>query len=112
MTVTINYSNKTLSKLNNNCVFFCNEKLDIDGIKKNLSISEFNYILDLLKSSDKKKRLFIFEINSKKKIIILPTKKNIKSSEIESLGAEFFNSVKHKNISNYFIMSDSIEKKK
>ena len=111
MSVTINYSNKTLSKLNNNCVFFCNEKLDIDGIKKNLSISEFNYILDLLKSSDKKKRLFIFEINSKKKIIILPAKKNIKSSEIESLGAEFFNSVKHKNFSNYFIMSDSIEKK-
>ena len=111
MSVTINYSNKTLSKPNSNCVFFCNEKLDIDGLKKNLSVSEFNYINDLLKSSNKKKRLFIFEINSKKKILILQVKKTIKTSEIESLGAEFFNSVKHKYISNYFIMSDSIEKK-
>ena len=67
MSVTINYSNKTLSKPNSNCVFFCNEKLDIDGLKKHFSISEFNYIHDLLKSCDKKKRLFIFEINSKKK---------------------------------------------
>jgi leucyl aminopeptidase len=42
----------------------------LDGIKKYISSSEFSYISDLLKNSDLKKDLLVFEINSKKTIFL------------------------------------------
>ena len=35
-------------------------------LKKYVSSNEFNYISDLLKNSDLKKNLFVFELSSKK----------------------------------------------
>ena len=111
MSVKVNYLNKTSRKPNSNLVLFCNEKLDIGSLNKNLSNSEYNYIKDLLKSSDRKKNLFVFEISSKKKIILVIIKNSLKISEIESLGAEFFNCVKNEKLANYLILSDSIKEK-
>ncbi len=67
MSVKINYSGKTISKSSANLVLFSNEKFNINNLKKDLSNSEFSYINDLLKSSDLKKNLLVFELNSKKK---------------------------------------------
>ena len=67
MSIKINYSKKTISKSSANLVLFSNDKFNISGLKKNLSNSEFSYISDLLKTSDLKKNLFVFEVNSKKK---------------------------------------------
>ena len=67
MSIKINFLKKTISKFSSNIVLFCNDKFNISNIKKNLSNSEFNYINDLLKSSDLKKNLLIFEVNSKKR---------------------------------------------
>ena len=68
MSIKINYSKK--KQLTNPRVilsFFADEKFSINGLKKYLSNSEFSYISDLLKTSDLKKNLFVFEVNSKKK---------------------------------------------
>ena len=75
MSIKINYLKKTTSKSPGNVVLFVNEKFNIDGIKKFLSNQEFSYISDLLKISDLKKKLFVFEVNSKKKIVLISVKK-------------------------------------
>ena len=67
MPIKINYSKKTLNKNSSNLVLFSDDKFNLNALKKFLSISEFSYINDLLKTSDLKKNLFVFEVNSKKK---------------------------------------------
>ena len=67
MPIRINYSNKAISKSSANLVLFIDEKFNISKLKKNISNVEFSYINDLLKTSDFKKNMFIFEVNSKKK---------------------------------------------
>ena len=69
MSIKINYSNKANKQSSDNLVLFSNEKFNISNLKKYLSNSEFTYINDLLKTSDHKKNMFVFEVNSKKKIV-------------------------------------------
>ena len=71
MTVKISYLNRKINELSSNLVLFTNERFDIKSLKKNLSSSEFSYIDDLLKTSDLKKKILVFEVNSKKKIILI-----------------------------------------
>jgi leucyl aminopeptidase len=92
-------------------VLFSNDKFSINDLKKYLSNSEFSYINDLLKTSDLKKNLFVFEVNSKKKIVLISIKNNLKISGIESLGAEFYGRINYEKNSEYFINSDSINSK-
>ncbi len=108
MSIKINYSKKTISKSSANLVLFSNDKFNISPLKKNLSNSEFSYINDLLKTSDLKKNLFVFELNSKKNIVLISIKNNLKNSDIENLGAEFYGRVNYGKNSEYFIISDSI----
>ena len=67
MSVKISYSKKSVTKLSANIVLFVNEKFNTDNVKKYLSNNEFSYINDLLKTSDLKKNIFVYEVNSKKK---------------------------------------------
>ena len=67
MTVKIDYNQKSFSKTSSNIVLFSNEKFNISHLKKHLSNSEFSYINDLLKTSDLKKNILVFDVNSKKK---------------------------------------------
>ena len=108
MKIKINYSGKTANLTNKSTVLFCDEKFKIKNLKKNLSKTEFNYIEDLLKTRDIKKKLLIFNINSKKRISLISIKKEIKTSDIENLGAEFFNQVKKEKKGEFFILSDSV----
>ena len=108
MAIKINYYKKTISNSSANLVLFCNEKFNIISLKKYLSNSEFSYINDLLKISDLKKHLLVFELNSKKKIVLISIKNNLKISDVESLGAEFYGRVNYGKNSDYFINSDSI----
>ncbi len=111
MPIKINYSKKTLNKSSSNIVLFANEKFNINSLKKILSVSEFSYINDLLKSSDLKKNILVFEVNSKKKIILISIKNNLKTSDIESLGAEFYGRINHGKNSEYFINTDTVTSK-
>ena len=107
MTVKISYLNRKINELSSNLVLFTNERFDIKSLKKNLSSSEFSYIDDLLKTSDLKKKILVFEVNSKKKIILISIKNNLKTSDIESLGAEFYGRVNYGKNQEYFLNSDS-----
>ena len=63
MTLKINYLKKKIGNSSTNLVFFTNDKFKIDNIKKNFSSTEFTYVKDLLRISDLKKNIFVFEVN-------------------------------------------------
>ena len=108
MSININYLKKNSSDFSSNLVLFSNEKFNISNLKKYLTSSEFSYINDLLKTYDLKKNLFVFEVSSKKKIILVSIKNNLKKAEMENLGAEFYGKVNYGKKSEYFIVSDSV----
>ena len=108
MSIKLNYSKKPSTKLSSNLVLFCDEKFSTNKLKKYFSNAEFSYINDLLKTNELKKNLLIFDINSKKKVALVSIKNNLKTSDIEKLGAEFYNKVNFGNNTEYFIFSDSV----
>ena len=67
MSVKVIYLNKSLKNFSSNLVLFSDEKFNINKLKKSLSKSEFSFIGDLLKTSDLKKKILVFELSSKKK---------------------------------------------
>ena len=67
MPIKINHLKKISQKPSTNLVLFSNDKFHNSNLKKYLSTSEFSYIGDLLKTSDLKKNLLVFEVSSKKK---------------------------------------------
>ena len=107
MSIKLNYS-KISANNSSSLVLFCDEKYRTNGLKKYLSNTEFSYINDISKTIDTKRNLHIFEINSKKKILLISIKKNLKNSEVENLGAEFFKIIKNINKNEYTVISDSI----
>ena len=78
MTVQIYYKNKAAKKISGNLILFVNEKFDIKGLKNDISISEISYISELLKTSDLKKNIHVFELNSKRKIVLVSIKKDFR----------------------------------
>ena len=108
MTLKINHLKKKISNSSTNLVFFTNDKFKIDNIKKNFSSTEFTYVKDLLRTSDIKKNIFVFEVNSKKKIVLISIKDNLKTSDFENLGAEFYTRINYGKHSEYYINSDTV----
>ena len=108
MSIKINYSKKITGKLSSNLVLFVDEKFNNGNLKKYISNDEFSYISDLLKTSDLKKDILVFEVNSKKKIVLISIKKDLKSFDLENLGAEFYSRINYGKNSEYFINTDSI----
>ena len=106
MSLTINYSKKSAKSSSNNKIVFVDEKFNTQNIKNLISISELNYINDLLKNSNLKKDIHIFNVSSKKKIILISIKKNLKNSEIESLGGELYRHLKQGVNLKYQLMTD------
>ena len=75
MAVRISYEKKKLSKSSSNLVLFVDEKFNVSGFKKDLSKSEYSYISELLKSNDLKKKILVFDVNSKKNCSCFSQKK-------------------------------------
>ena len=108
MSIKISFKNSTSKITTSNSVLFVDEKFNITPLKKNFSSSELLYIADLLRTSDKSKNLHVFELSSKKKIVLISIKKNIKNSDVENLGAEFYGRINYGKNREYVINSDSI----
>ena len=112
MSININYLNTNKNKsLSSNTVLFSKERFKINNLKNYLSKSELVHIEDLLKTFDTKKNIFVFESTSKRKIILISLKNNMKTYEIENLGAEFYGHVNQGKNSEYFLISDSLDNK-
>ena len=108
MPIVINYKSSSIKKNSSNLVLFVDEKFNILTLKKHLSKPEFSYIEDLIKSKDLKKKILIFDINSKRKIILISLKKHITSSDLENLGAKFYDLFKENSQNEFVLNSDTI----
>ena len=111
MTIQISYKNNALKNKMGNLILFVNDKFDIKGLKQYISSSENEYISDLLKNSDLKKSLLVFDYSSKRSIILVSVKSNIQNSKIENLGAQLYGILKGKSKYEYFINLESINTK-
>ena len=108
MSVIINYKTNLAKKNLSNLIFFTDEKFNINSLKKHISSTEYSFIFDLIKSKDPNKKIISFDINSKRKIILVSIKKNIKSSEFVNLGAKFYDLFKDLKQHDYNLNSDSL----
>ena len=106
MTIQVNFKNKSNS---NNQVLFVDEKFNTSSINGKISSHEISYLKDLLITCDLKKNLLVFEVNSKKKIILISIKKNLETSDVENLGAEFYSYINYGNKGEFSINTDSIK---
>jgi len=106
MTIEINYSITQNSAQFANYVLFVEENFKINNIK-NFSNTEISYFKDVLKKNDLKKNIISFDLNKKKKIILINLKKKIEISDIEKLGAEFYNFIKDRNLNELSINFES-----
>ena len=77
MRVKINYKNKLNKKNWGNLILFTDEKYNISPLKKHISSTEYSYISDLIKTRDLKKKILSFDLNSKRKIILVSINKEI-----------------------------------
>ena len=111
MPVKITYSNNSNNKNLSNLILFSNEKFEVKYLKKFLSKNDFSYINDLLKTSELKKKILVFEVSSKKKIILVSIKNNLSAIDVESLGAELYGKINQGKNAEYNLNSDSINSK-
>jgi leucyl aminopeptidase len=111
MNVQINYKNISSVKNSVNHVLFTDENFNISALKKYLVNKEYSFVTDLLKSKDLKKKIISLDLNSKKKIILISLKKEIKNSELENLGAKFYDTFKDFKIKDYVLISDTAPSK-
>ena len=74
MSIKISYKNNQ-SKTSSNLVLFVDEKFSVLNLKKHISGQEYSFIIDLIKTKDKKKNIIIFDVSSKRKIILVSSKK-------------------------------------
>ena len=79
MNVLINYKENKFKKSAINQVLFVDEIFNISKCKNLFSKKEYSFIIDLIKSKNLKKKFISFDISSKKKIILVSIKKEIKS---------------------------------
>ena len=107
MSIKVNFQKKLKSN-SSNLVLFSNEKFNVKNLRNYLSTQEFSYITDLLKNVDSKKNLLVFELSSKKKVILVSIKNDLKNSDIENLGAEFYKKINLGKSTDYNLISDSV----
>ena len=111
MSIQINHKNSSSHKTNTNLVLFADEKFNISNLKKYITNQEHSYLSDLLKTADLKKNLLVFELSTKKKIILISIKSDLEISDVENLGAEFYNYINYANKSEFTINAESIKSK-
>ena len=108
MTISINYKNSPSKKKPSNLVLFIDEKFNISNIRKHISGPEYLFISDMIKTMSPKDKIVSFDINSKRKIILVSLKKNISNSDSEKLGGNFYDKFKEAKQTEYIVNSDSL----
>ncbi len=108
MNVVINYRSIASKKKAINHVLFVDDGFNISKCKKFFLTKEFSFVTDLLKSKNLKKKFISLDLSSKKKIILVSIKKDIKNWELENLGGKFFDTFKDSKINEFNINSDTL----
>ncbi len=107
MSIQINYKAGPFKKKSSNLVLFVDENFNITGLKKLISNGEYSFIGDLLAINDKKKKIIAYDLNSRRRIILISIKKKITTSEAEGLGAKFYDIFKDIKQNHFDINSET-----
>ena len=107
MSIQINYKAGPSKKKSSNLVLFVDENFNITGLKKLISNEEYSFIGDLLAINDKKKKIITYDLNSRRRIILISIKKKITTSEVEALGAKFYDIFKDIKQNHFDINSET-----
>ena len=108
MSINISYKNSSFKPKSGNLIFFVNEKYSLLGLKKHLTKYEYEFIDDVIKSQNLSKKIISIDLSSKKKIFLISTEKNATTSQVENLGADFFNYLKNFKQKDFIVNSDVI----
>ena len=112
MSVQVVYKNKAKTSNLSEIVLFSDEKFQIKNGKNIFSKAQIAYIEKILKNKKKSKKNFIsFNINEKTNLILISLKNNLKSFDVESLGASFYDFIKKNSFNNISIITDSVKSK-
>jgi len=111
MNIKINFKNRVFNKSSGNLILFVNEKFNVSTLKKYISNSEYTYISDLIKTKDLKKKIISFEINSKKKIILVSFQKNFSNFDAQNLGAKCYTILSDSKMTEHNVNSETIDNK-
>jgi len=111
MSIKISFKSNIDNKSAKNYVLFCSKNFNISNIRKYISKTEFSYVTDLLKNTDVKKNFCSFDLNSKKRIILVNVKDDLNSSDVEKLGAKFYDFIKNLKINDTAINAKSLKEK-
>ena len=65
-------------------------------------------MVDLLKTKDLKRKIVNFDLNSKNRILLVSLKRNITDSEVENLGAKFYDQNENLKENEFNLNSDTI----
>lgn len=105
MSVKINYI-KTVNKVDQiNYTLFLKDNFELKIFKNLFNANEIDYIQKILKNSYHKKKIYSFNLDPKKSIIIV---KIDKDTNEENLGAEFYNFIKLSEIKSLCIYEKSL----
>ncbi len=110
MSVIINYK-KPPNKSSANLILFVEDNFNLQNIKNYISSKEYSYISDLTKMRNLENKIQSFDLNSKRKIILVSLHKDIKSSDVENLGAKFYDLFKDTKQINYELNSNTLPNK-
>ena len=112
MTVQVVLKNKAKSSNPGVFVLFTEDKFEIKNIGIFLSKNEKSYVEKILKNKKNTKESIIsLNLNEKTTLILISLKKDLKSSNVENLGAEFYNFIKKNSFKDVSIVSESVKSK-
>ncbi len=112
MTVQVLYKNNGKSRNSGAMVLFTEEKFQLKYAEKFLSKSENLFVEKILKNKkDLKESIISLDLNERNNLILVSVKKDLKSSDVESLGAKFYSFITKNLFNDISIMSESLKTK-
>ena len=112
MSVQVVYKNKLKSSNSGAIVLFTEDKFQIKNLKGFLSKKETSYIDKILKNKkNSKENIISFNTNEKTTLILISLKKDLKGSDVENLGAEFYNFLNKNLFKDISIIAQSVKGK-
>ncbi len=112
MTIKFTYKNKAKSSNLEAIVLFTDEKFQTKNLENFISKNEATYVEKALKNRKiNKENIISFNLNEKTRIILISLKKDLKGSDVENLGAEFYNFIKKNSLKDISVFAESVKSK-
>ncbi len=109
MSIKISLKKNLIDKQIKNYVLFCDENYRIYGLSKLSAVLQRRELNQLILSNKQKnKKFLLFNINPNQKIILIKIEKKINQTDVEKIGAEFFDYIKSNSLFETTIFEQNI----